>query len=217
MMEGSECHMDVVARHLGLEGLYSPRFSRNDPVSTMWQKGRRKEDQLVHYMFETDWELTAPIEQVFEVLSHPEDFERWWPSVTKSSLVAEGDSQGVGNHARYTIRSPLLYTMTFDVKTIEVQRPNRIRAVVRGDLIGTGTYHLESAGSNTSVRFNWYVSTTKRWMNLAASFAKSLFAWAHDRVMLEGCEAMARHLGARLVSAGTSMVHAPTPVPVTQR
>ncbi|HEU4895241.1 MAG TPA: SRPBCC family protein [Acidimicrobiia bacterium] len=167
-------------------------------------------------MFETEWELTAPIEQVFEALSRPEEFESWWPSVTRSELVTSGDGSGVGAHARYTIRSPLLYSMDFDLKTIEVDRPRRIRAVVRGDLVGTGTYYLESDRDTTRVRFNWYVSTTKRWMNVAGAVAKPLLAWAHDKVMLEGCRSMAGHLDAELVFARSHLVDAPTPVPAAQ-
>lgn len=172
---------------------------------------------MVHYMFETEWELTAPIEQVFEVLSHPGDFRTWWPSVTGSELVVEGDASGVGTHASYTIRSPLLYSMTFDVKTIEVEEPNKIRAVVRGDLVGTGTYYLDSNRSSTHVRFNWYVSTTRQWMNVAGVLARPLLAWAHHHVMRDGCNALARHLGANLIWVSTDLVGAPTPVPASQQ
>ena len=172
---------------------------------------------MAHYMFETDWELTAPIEQVFEVLSHPEEFESWWPSVTTSALVSEGDADGVGARARYTIKSPLLYKMTFDVKTIEVERPNRLRMVVRGDLVGTGTFLLEPAGTGTRVRFNWHVATTKGWMNAAAMVAKTLLAWAHDRVMLEGCAEMADHLGARLLWANSGLAARRTPLSAVQQ
>lgn len=168
---------------------------------------------MAHYMFETDWELTAPIEQVFDVLSHPEEFETWWPSVTRSASLSKGDAGGIGARARYTIRGPLLYSMTFDLKTIEVERPKRLRAVVRGDLVGTGTFSLESAGTGTRVGFNWHVATTKRWMNLAAVVAKPVLAWAHERVMLEGCAAMADHLGASLLWAKSGLAARPTPLP----
>ena len=172
---------------------------------------------MAHYMFETDWVLTAPVDEVYETLSRPEVFGDWWPSVVSSKTLAEGDHSGLGKRVEYTIRSPLVYAMTFDVKAIEAERPTRIHTVVRGDLIGTGTYLLEQRPGETHVRFNWYVSTTRRWMNLAAPVARPLFAWAHDRVMQEGCRALARHLGARLVSAKTRLVEKPTAqeIPVT--
>lgn len=172
---------------------------------------------MVHYMFETEWELTAPIEQVFEELARPEEFQDWWPSVTRSTRLSEGDASGVGAHASYTIRGPLLYSLTFDLKTIEIDRPHRMGAVVRGDLIGTGTYYLDSTGTSTHVRFNWYVSTTKPWMNVAGKLAKPILAWAHDHVMREGCHALARHLNASLIWVRTDLVDAPTPVPAGQQ
>lgn len=167
---------------------------------------------MVYYMFETEWVLTAPIERVFELFEHPEEFSNWWPSVKNSRLLEEGNADGVGTRAAYSIRSPLGYSMKFDVKSVEVDRPKRIHSVVRGDLIGTGTYLLESVEMMTHVRFNRYVSTTKSWMNLVAGFAKPLLVWAHHSVMSEGCAAMADLLGARLVSTNTSLVKQPTPV-----
>jgi len=166
---------------------------------------------LIHYMFETEWVLTAPIEKVFEVLEHPEEFSAWWPSIKNSRLLEEGDDNGVGTRAAYSIRSPLGYAVHFEAKVIEVDRPKRIHSVIRGDLIGTGAYLLESGDNQTHVRFNWYVSTTKPWMNFVAGFAKPLLVWAHHSVMREGCAAMAQHLGARLVSTNTSLVKQPTP------
>jgi uncharacterized protein YndB with AHSA1/START domain len=164
-------------------------------------------------MFETEWVLTAPVERVFEVLEHPDEFSDWWPSVKHAELLEEGDSDGVGKRAAYSIRSPIGYSMQFEVRVVEVDGPHRIHTVVRGDLIGTGTYLLESRDAKTRVRFNWYVSTTKSWMNWAARVAKPALVWAHHSVMREGCEAMARHLGARLVSTNTRLVEKPTPAP----
>lgn len=168
---------------------------------------------MVHYMFETEWVLTAPAEKVFEVLEHPEEFSSWWPSVKNSRLIEKGDDQGVGTKAAYSIRSPLGYSMHFEATAVEVDKPKRIHSTVRGDLVGTGTYLIEEGDRQTHVRFNWYVSTTKRWMNWVAGFAKPALVWAHHSVMREGCAAMATYLGARLVSTNTSLVEKPTPIP----
>ncbi len=167
---------------------------------------------MVHYMFETEWVLTAPIEKVYEVLEHPEKFSAWWPSVKNSRLLDEGGADGLGTRASYSIRSPLGYAMDFEAKVVEVDRPVRIKSVIRGDLIGTGTYLLETRDNQTHVRFNWYVSTTKPWMNFVAGFAKPILVRAHHNVMREGCAAMSELLGARLVSTNTNLVETPTAV-----
>jgi hypothetical protein len=171
---------------------------------------------MAHYMFETEWMIAAPIDDVFEVISHPEEYSSWWPSVKVSRLIKQGDAEGGGASAAYTIRSPLGYRMDFELKAIEVHRPTRFRGLVRGDLVGTGTHYLETVPDGTLVRFHWYVSTTKRWMNVLTPVARSAFGFAHRQVMYEGCEAMAEKLGARLLSAESRMVSSPTPVAVLQ-
>jgi uncharacterized protein YndB with AHSA1/START domain len=170
---------------------------------------------MVHYMFETEWVVTAPIEKVFEVLEHPEEFSSWWPAVKESRLVRAADASGVGAKSAYTIKSPLFYSMNFELTSVELERPHRIRSIVRGDLIGTGTYSLHRDGNKTHVRFNWYVSTTKPWMNALAGVTKPALVWAHHSVMREGCAAMATFLGSRLVSTSTRLVNAPTPMVVS--
>jgi hypothetical protein len=167
---------------------------------------------MAHYLFETNWALTASADAVFDVLAEPGEFAGWWPSVVESALLAEGDETGVGRKASYVIRGPLPYTMRFEVRALEVDRPKRLHTVVRGDLVGTGTYLMEERGDVTHVRFNWYVATTKTWMNALSIVAKPVFAWAHHRVMREGCAAMADLLEAKLVSFDTDLVTRATPV-----
>ena len=158
---------------------------------------------MAHYQFESEWALTAPVGRVFELACHPEDFSAWWPSVTASQLLEEGDEDGVGTRAAYILRSPLLYSMTFVTTAIEVDRPSRIHVLVRGDLVGTGTYILEGDEHRTRVRLVWNVSTTKTWMNLFAPLARPLFVWAHQHVMRNGAVAMAKRLDATLLSTKT--------------
>lgn len=171
---------------------------------------------MAHYMFETEWVLSAPIEDVFDLISRPEDYADWWPQVEASRLLDAGDVSGVGRSASYSIRAPWGYTMNFDLRTIEVDEPRRAHALVRGDLIGTASHYLESRPEGTLVRLHWYVSTTRKWMNLVAKVAKPAFHFAHRYVMYEGCDAMAKRLGARLLAAESKVVNSPTPVPVPQ-
>lgn len=171
---------------------------------------------MAHYMFETEWLITAPIEKVYELISHAESYATWWPGVVDSHLVAPGADDGVGRTASHVIRSPLGYKMRFETRAIDVDRPNRFSSVVRGDLVGSGTHYLESRPNGTAVRFNWNVSTTKRWMNAASGIVRPAVALAHRHVMFNGCDGMAKALGARLITATSKLVESPTPLPVTQ-
>ena len=171
---------------------------------------------MAHYMFETEWLITAPIEKVYELISHADSYASWWPGVVDSHLVSPGDEEGVGMTASYVIRSPLGYKLGFETRAIDVDPPLRFSTVVRGDLVGSGTHYLESRPNGTAVRLNWYVSTTKRWMNAVSGIARPAFAFAHRYVMFNGCDGMAKALGGRLVTATSRLVESPTPSPVTQ-
>lgn len=165
---------------------------------------------MARYLFETTWVLEAPIREVFDALTDPVDLLSWWPSVHRASLIDAGDEEGIDARASYSIRSPLLYPLHFDLISTEVDPPRRIRGLARGDLVGTGESSLEQDGDETTIHFRWYVSTTKRWMNLIAPLARPIFAWAHGHVMREGFAALAGHLDTRGISVTTSLVDRPT-------
>lgn len=158
---------------------------------------------MVHYQFETELVLTAPIDEIFETVRHVERYHDWWPSVRRSQLVTAGDESGIGHHTSHEIRGPLGYRMEFDLKAIEMEYPRHARYLVRGDLIGTATYQLEPTDEGTLVRFLWNVSTTKRWMAVLAPIMRATFLQAHSAVMREGARAMAALLHGDLLNVDT--------------
>lgn len=145
---------------------------------------------MVHYQFETELVLTAPMDEIFETVRHVERYHEWWPSVRRSELVTAGNEAGIGHHTSHMIRGPLGYRMRFDLKAIEIEHPRHARYLVRGDLIGTATYLLEPSAEGTLVRFLWNVSTTKRWMAMLGPITRATFLWSHSAVMREGARAM---------------------------
>ena len=158
---------------------------------------------MVHYQFETELVLTAPIDEIFETVRHVERYHEWWPSVRRSELVAAGHGSGTGHHTSHVIRGPLGYRMRFDLKAIELEPPRRARFLVRGDLIGTATYLLQPSVEGTLIRFLWNVSTTKRWMAMLGPITRATFLWSHGAVMREGAKAMAAHLDGDLLRVDT--------------
>lgn len=166
---------------------------------------------MVHYRFESEWVVSLPIEEVFDLLASPDGYSDWWPSVKNSQLIKKGGADGVGAKATYAIKSPLLYQLDFEATIAEIQRPQRIYMLARGDLIGTGTFELSRRGGNTVAVYRWYVSTTKKWMNAVAPIGKPLFVWAHHSVMREGCAGLAKRLGGQVVSTSSRLVDEPGP------
>lgn len=147
------------------------------------------------YAFVTRWNVQAPVETVWQLLSEPEGWPAWWPGVEKVELLQSGEEDGVGSLRRFTWKSKLPYRLTFDMRTTKVDRPHRLEGQAEGELQGTGIWQLESDGDWTRVRYDWQVITTKAWMNLLAPLARPLFAWNHDVVMGWGAEGLALRLG----------------------
>jgi uncharacterized protein YndB with AHSA1/START domain len=145
------------------------------------------------------WHLAAPIERVWTALTTPRDWPLWWPYVRSVEELAPGDTGGL--HARHRIAwsSRLPYGLAFEVETVELRRPHRLRARASGELEGSGLWELQPESDTTRVRYTWDVELATAWMRLVAPLAAPVFRWNHDGVMRSGAQGLARHLGVQLL------------------
>jgi uncharacterized protein YndB with AHSA1/START domain len=157
-----------------------------------------------YYEFVTVWRFDAPLEKVWEVIRRSESWNEWWKGVEKIVELTPGDENGVGSVRRSTWKSRLPYALEFDSEILRVEPMTIIEARAFGELEGRGLWTLtaEDAGT-TSVRYDWRVKTTKRWMNLIAPLAKPFFKWNHDVIMRWGGEGLAERLNCRLLEVKT--------------
>lgn len=155
---------------------------------------------MADYKFVTFWRVSAPMEAVWNEISHPERWPGWWRGVESVERLERGDDRGVGAIYRFTWKGRLPYRLTFDARTVRAEPPHRLDIVAWGQLDGTGVWQLSREGSETVSRYDWKVRTTKRWMELAAPVARPIFAWNHDVLMEWGAEGLAKRLGAEVVS-----------------
>ncbi len=153
---------------------------------------------MAEYHFVSTWQIQAPIEQVWEEISHSERWPQWWKYVVAVDELEPGAADGAGKRLRLLFRTRLPYTLGFDVRVTSVQPPSRLEAEATGELAGTGCWTLTSAGDGTLVRYTWDIRTTRWWMNLLAPVARPAFKWNHDQLMREFGEGLARRLGASL-------------------
>jgi uncharacterized protein YndB with AHSA1/START domain len=158
---------------------------------------------MAHYEFLTTWQLDAPVERVFEVLRDSERYPVWWTGVKRVETLATGNENGVGDASRFTWRSVLPYSLSFDLCVTRVEEPHVIEGQASGELAGTGIWTLsELDGGGTTVVYDWRVRTTKAWMNAFGPLARPAFVWNHDIVMKQGACGLADELDARLISVG---------------
>jgi uncharacterized protein YndB with AHSA1/START domain len=153
---------------------------------------------MAEYHFVSIWQISAPIEQVWEEVYHAERWPSWWKYVIGVDELEPGAADGAGQRLRLLFRTRLPYTLGFDVRVTSVQPPSELAAEATGELAGTGRWTLTAADGGTLVRYTWDIRTTRRWMNLLAPVARPVFSWNHDELMREGGQGLARRLGAEL-------------------
>lgn len=154
---------------------------------------------MAAYEFLTTWCLDdVPAERAFGVLRDAASYPQWWGGVKHTEVLERGDSNGLGELARFAWRSLLPYTLTFDLRVTRVERPHLIEGRATGELEGIGTWRLYE-GPGLAVVYDWRVRTTKPWMNIFGPIARPAFAWNHDLVMRQGARGFANLLGAPLI------------------
>lgn len=153
---------------------------------------------MARYEFLTTWCVDAPIEAVYDVLKDAAGYPRWWKGVQSVEVLEQGDEDGVGEVERFTWRSALPYSLSFESRVARVERPYLIEGHASGELEGVGTWRLYE-GQGTAIVYDWRVRTTKLWMNLFGPLARPAFMWNHDVVMRQGGHGLATELGAQLL------------------
>lgn len=138
------------------------------------------------YTFLTQWTLPARVESVWEALSRPELWPKWWPGLLGVVKIAEGDDLGIGAVRRFRWIGWLPYIITVEMRVTEKVRPGLIESVATGDLEGTGVWRLSPEVGGTVASYDWRVRTTKPWMNALGGIGRGLFSWNHDVVMARG-------------------------------
>jgi len=151
----------------------------------------------------SEWRLGAPIERVWDALARPHDWPRWWRYVQEAMPLAAGDARGFGARTRYVWSSRLPYRLAFEMRTTRAEPPVLLEAEADGDLHGVGRWLLARAAGTTTVRYEWRVHPTKRWMNVVGPLLAPVFAWNHDQVMRAGGRGLAEYLGARYVTCSS--------------
>lgn len=158
---------------------------------------------MADYQFSTIWRVEASVQEVWEILCHPDLWPEWWESLEQIIELKKGDVRGIGALHRYTWKGALPYRLTFDIHVLTIQPLCLLEGEASGEVEGRGVWSLTERGRETIVRYDWDIRTNARWMNVLAPLAGPVFRWNHDRVMRDGAKGLARRLGRRVeVSVG---------------
>ena len=154
---------------------------------------------MAEYRLDTVWQIEAPLEAVYTALSDPLRWPEWWPAARRVEQRHAGAADGVGRTLHCTWQGRLPYQLSFDLLTTRMQPLIAVEGMVKGDLEGGGRCLFSQEGAITTIRHEWYVSTTRRWMNILAPCISPWFKHNHAMVMKCGGEGLARRLNARLL------------------
>jgi uncharacterized protein YndB with AHSA1/START domain len=149
---------------------------------------------MASYSFVTTWRFSAPVEAVWEAIFDSERWPLWWNGLEQVIELVPGDANRVGCVRRFTWKGRLPFRLVVDMRVIRVEPPTTLESIASGALEGRGLWSLARSAQGTTVRYDWQVRTTKRWMNLVAPLARPLFTWNHDVVMRRGEAGLRRTL-----------------------
>jgi hypothetical protein len=146
----------------------------------------------------TTWRVKGRAEDVYEILTTPQDFMRWWPAVYLDvKEVRAGDAHGVGRIVSLVTKGKLPYKLRWQAEVIEAEKPRRMLVHARGDLSGRGEWRFRQDGEITEVRYDWTVLAAKPWMIYLAPLLNRVFVANHRWAMQRGLEGLERELSKR--------------------
>jgi hypothetical protein len=139
----------------------------------------------------TDWLVEGTIEEVATILSEPERFPEWWSEVYLSvQEVAPGDPDGVGRTVAVRTRGWLPYTLRWQGRLVESQRPHGWAVEASGDLTGRGLWRLEQRGNLAAVHYDWRVDVDKPMLRALAPLLRHAYSANHRWAMARGLEGL---------------------------
>lgn len=150
------------------------------------------------YAFISKWLVDAPVETVWESIYESEQWPQWWKGVIQVTETLKGDENGIGSIRQYKMRSPMLYTLSFNIVLNERTDYVKLVGIASGELAGTGAWYFEAQGTKTLVQCHWHVSTTIWWMNMFSLLLRSLFEYNHAAVMRNGAISLAKKLNTQV-------------------
>lgn len=151
------------------------------------------------YFFFTNWQLKSHVEEVWNAVYNSLEWPEWWNGVKSVTEIRSNDPTGVNGIRRYTWKSIMPYSLTFDLQLTEIELYKRLKGNATGDLVGTGEWFFIENDGITDIRYQWNIYTSINWMNRMAFLLKPFFTYSHNVVMHWGGVGLAKKLNTRLL------------------
>ncbi len=148
------------------------------------------------YHFEDHWQVPFPIEEVWDVLSRPEQYPSWWRGVyLRAEPLDRGKTGATGAPIAVIAKGFLPYRLRFKLETLRLEKPTLIEFRATGDFVtDVSRWVLEPAGSGTVVTLELNPRVEKPVIKLLSPPLKPLFRWNHNWTMKVGQRQIVQHL-----------------------
>ena len=139
------------------------------------------------YHFFSQWDVQGSAEDVYDLLSDPSSYARWWKEAHYSvKILSHGDDRGVGRTADLEMKGKLPYSLNWRLTCTEAGRPNRFTVVSTGDFVGRGIWTVLEEKGTVHATFDWKIRAEKPLLKYLSFLLKPIFARNHDWVMERG-------------------------------
>jgi uncharacterized protein YndB with AHSA1/START domain len=162
------------------------------------------------YDWETEWNIDAPLSDVYRVMTTPEEQHKWWPSMQVAHVepvAGYPDGRIIEYHVKQAASVARLappFKIIADTRDVEKER--RLRSVVTGDLVGVlETLLYSRPDGGTRIVYHWYVRVHNPVLNLLGFLYEPVFRASHDHVMQEGEAGLQRYCAALSASLPKSL------------
>ena len=140
------------------------------------------------YIFQSRWDLDAPLDDVFVVLGDVGAYPQWWSEVR--------DVRTKDHHTgELRCRSLLPYNLRFTTTPSKIDPESGVlEATLVGDLNGFSRWSLTAHATGTIAQFDEDVTTNKTLLNVLAPIGRAAFVLNHRLMMNHGETGLRKYL-----------------------
>ncbi len=136
------------------------------------------------YHFVTHWRIKAQIAEVYEVLRDPLSYPDWWKGLYLRTVeLKPGDQGDIGRVVGFEMRGWLPYTLRWQLRCTEANKPYHFASDSSGDFVGRGVWTFQQDGEWADVTFDWKIRAEKPFLRYFSFLLKPLFIANHNWVM----------------------------------
>src|SRR3989338_1190891 len=149
-----------------------------------------------HYHFVTRWRMEGEAAVVYDLLTDPLHYERWWrgPMLKVQELKAP-DERGLNQTVCFQMKGGRLpNSLKWEPRCIELNKPYYFVSEVNGGFFGKGAWTFKQDGAWVDISFDWDVRVQKPAIRYFSFLLRLFFVANHNWVMRTWQESLHREL-----------------------